>query len=209
MLRPSSPLKGRPEEALKELRHPVRSMRAGAFRGGVVKTPPLRHCGEVPSGSAVRFLGRDEECARIDALIDRVHAHAGRQPSWRGGPGVGKTALLGYAAKRGRSAVVLRATGRQSELEFAYAAMLELLWPEADRVPDLPKPPADVLRAALGIRGRTAGAFNAYAATLAFLALVTEDIRISCSSTTCSGSITRPSRPSCSPRGVWSRTRWE
>jgi DNA-binding CsgD family transcriptional regulator len=124
--------------------------------------------------AAVRLLGRDEECARIDALIDRVHTRRGDNLVVRGEPGIGKTALLDYAAARGGSATVLRATGRQSELELAYASLLELLRPEAGRISELPAPQADVLRAALGMGGETPERFRAYAATLAFLASAAE-----------------------------------
>jgi len=123
----------------------------------------------------VRLFGRDQECARIDALIDRLHARRGDSLILRGEPGIGKTALLDYAAGRAGALVVLSAVGRQSELELAYAALLELLRPLVARIPILPAAQADVLRAALGMGGGTPERFQVYAATLVFLGLVAED----------------------------------
>ncbi len=122
----------------------------------------------------MRLLGREHECARIDALIDRVGARQGDNLVVRGEPGIGKTALLDYAAARASSVLVLRAVGRQTELELAYAAMLELLRPQAARIDELPGHQGDALRAALGIAGGAPGRFHVYAATLAFLALMAE-----------------------------------
>lgn len=46
---------------------------------------------------AVRLLGRDRECAVIDALLADARAGAGGALVVRGEPGIGKSALLGYA----------------------------------------------------------------------------------------------------------------
>ena len=52
----------------------------------------------------------------------------------RGEPGIGKTALLGYAAERAGSMPILRATGIEAEAELAFGGLHALLRPLAGRL---------------------------------------------------------------------------
>ena len=68
-----------------------------------------------------------------------------------GEPGVGKTALLEYAAVQALGCHVARAAGVQSEMELAYAGLHQLCAPMLDRLEQVPEPQADALRTAFGI----------------------------------------------------------
>lgn len=91
--------------------------------------------------------GRQAEQAVIDDLLDRM----GGAIVLRGEPGIGKSALLAYAASRAGGARVLQAVGVEGETELAFAALHRLLLPVLDRVDALPPPQAGALRAAFGL----------------------------------------------------------
>jgi DNA-binding CsgD family transcriptional regulator len=117
------------------------------------------------------LLGRSAECRRIDALLERARGGESAVLVVRGEPGIGKTALLEYAAGAAGEAVVMRARGVESEVELPFAGLHELLRPLLDAVENLPPPQTAALRGALGLA--PAGAAEAHlvgAATLALLA---------------------------------------
>jgi len=89
--------------------------------------------------------------ARIDGLL--AAARAGRSGALvvRGEPGVGKTALLDYAAAAATGTRVLRGTGIESEAELPFAALQLLLRPGLARLDMLPPPQARALRGAFGL----------------------------------------------------------
>jgi DNA-binding CsgD family transcriptional regulator len=95
--------------------------------------------------------GRSAETARIDELL--VAARDGRSGVLviRGEAGVGKTALLDYAAAAGMR--VLRGTGIESEAELPFAALQLLLRPGLGLLDLLPPPQARALRGAFGLAG--------------------------------------------------------
>jgi DNA-binding CsgD family transcriptional regulator len=95
--------------------------------------------------------GRSAEQERIDALL--AAARAGRSGAlvvW-GEAGVGKTALLDYAAGAAGGMRVLRGTGIESEAELPFSALRLLLRPALGRLNDLPGPQAAALRGAFGL----------------------------------------------------------
>jgi len=49
----------------------------------------------------------------------------------RGEPGIGKTALLGYAARAAADFPVARAEGVESEMELPFAALMTVICPPA------------------------------------------------------------------------------
>jgi DNA-binding CsgD family transcriptional regulator/tetratricopeptide (TPR) repeat protein len=96
--------------------------------------------------------GRHAECA----VIDRLLADAGDLRSGalvvRGEVGVGKSALLAYAADRVAGKLrVLQGFGVESESELAFAALQQLARPVLDRVDRLPGPQAAALQGAFGL----------------------------------------------------------
>jgi DNA-binding CsgD family transcriptional regulator len=126
--------------------------------------------------------GRHEECAAIDRLL----ADAGGQRSGalviRGEVGLGKSALLAYAADRAAGRMrVLWGSGVESESELAFAALHQLVRPVLDRLERLPGPQANALRGAFGLataRGRDR--FLIGVGALSLLAEVAEERPLVC-----------------------------
>jgi len=104
------------------------------------------------------LVGREAELATLRALVDPL-PDASRVLVVLGDAGMGKTALLANLAARARQAGmrVLAAAGRESESQFAFAGLHELLRRVLDRVSALPGPQATALRGALGLAPAPAG----------------------------------------------------
>jgi predicted ATPase len=119
------------------------------------------------------LLGRDPELALIDQLVDEVRASMGRTLVVLGEPGIGKSALLEYAAgSASRRIRVLRVTGVEHEAELPYSALHLLLRNVLDRIDVLPGPQAAALRGAFGM-GPASGA-DRFLVGLATLTLLSE-----------------------------------
>ncbi|MCC9312404.1 AAA family ATPase [Kitasatospora sp. RB6PN24] len=97
------------------------------------------------------LYGRAGEQASVDALL--VAARQGRSGVLvlRGEPGIGKSALLEYAAERAEGFRVIRATGVEYEADLPFAGLQLLLNPALDRLPVLPAPQRRALEAAFGL----------------------------------------------------------
>ncbi|MFG1946260.1 AAA family ATPase [Nonomuraea sp. NPDC048826] len=116
------------------------------------------------------LFGREREQIEIDRLLSRVRGGGSGALYLWGDPGIGKTALLDYAADRADRIRVLRITGVEGEAELAYAALHMLLLPALDRIGLLAGPQADALKAALGLAsGSGADRFLIGLATLTLL----------------------------------------
>jgi len=119
--------------------------------------------GGVPGsrGSGVRrrqrpvLLGRDAECASLEAVLAAAGAGESGVLVLCGEAGVGKTALLDHAVGTARGFRVLRAGGVESEMELDFAALHQLCVPLADRLGELPAPQCSALET---VFGRSAGA---------------------------------------------------
>jgi hypothetical protein len=77
-------------------------------------------------GHRVMFRGRGQQCRALDGLLAEVRAGYSRVLVVRGEPGIGKTALLGYAARSAADSQVARAEGVESEMELPFAALHQL-----------------------------------------------------------------------------------
>jgi DNA-binding CsgD family transcriptional regulator len=121
------------------------------------------------------LLGRAVECARIDRLLsEAIAGKSGALLIW-GDPGIGKTALLEYAAGRGDRMTIVRARGVEAETQVPFAGLLELLRPLLGELERLPEPQAVALRGALGLGlAVDADRFIVGAATLSVLASAAE-----------------------------------
>jgi DNA-binding CsgD family transcriptional regulator len=108
----------------------------------------------VTSGRAEGLTDRRSERDTLDRLVAAVRGGQSRALVVRGDPGVGKTALLDYLARRASGCQVARASGVQSEMELAFAGLHQLCAPMIDRAGHLPAPQRDALRTAFG---QTAG----------------------------------------------------
>src|SRR5215510_9239247 len=105
--------------------------------------------------------GRHQECAAVDRLLRAAREGRSEVLVLRGEAGVGKSALLAWAAGRAGEVAggmtVLRAGGVESEVQLPFAALHQLLRPLLDRLGRLPAVQAAALRAALGLAGPPGG----------------------------------------------------
>ncbi len=114
--------------------------------------------------------GRTSECALIDELLARARDSHGGALVVRGEGGIGKTALLDYAASQPMR--LLRGTGVQAESEFAYASAHQLLRPLLPLTGSLPPPQAHAVQVALGMA--PGGPPDRFLVALGFLSLLSE-----------------------------------
>ena len=97
------------------------------------------------------LVGRADECAVLDGLLDAARSGLSETLVLRGEPGVGKTALIDYVVGRAEDFLVVRFTGVKAESALGYAALHRLLTPVLHQVAKLPQPQADALGSALGL----------------------------------------------------------
>jgi DNA-binding CsgD family transcriptional regulator len=98
------------------------------------------------------LANRRMERSALDSLIACARDGMGRALVLRGEPGIGKTALLEYAIESASGFRIARASGTESEMELAYAALHQLCAPMLDRLERLPDPQRDALGVAFGLR---------------------------------------------------------
>lgn len=96
------------------------------------------------------LIGRRDESAILDRLVDAVRAGESRALLIRGEAGVGKTALLDYLAAN-TACRIARTAGIQSEMELAFAGVHQLCLPMLDHLDQLPAPQRTALCIALGM----------------------------------------------------------
>ena len=99
----------------------------------------------------MRLTGRRVERGMLDQFVEAIRAGESRALVISGEPGVGKTALLNYLAEQAAECRVLHATGVQSEMELAFAAVHQLCSPILEEANRLPAPQRDALRTAFGL----------------------------------------------------------
>ena len=96
------------------------------------------------------LLNRNAERAALDNLLEAVRGGRSGVLVLRGEPGIGKTALLDYAAKAAAGLSIAQVSGVESEMELAFAALHHLCAPMLGELDRLPGPQ----RAALGVRAK-------------------------------------------------------
>jgi DNA-binding CsgD family transcriptional regulator len=129
------------------------------------------------------LVGREAERAAVESLCAAARVRSGGALVVRGVAGSGKSTLLTDAAASaategagpGGPLRVLTTSGVESESPLAFAALQRLLWPMRSRVPNLPGPQCDALRAALGEGGVAGDRFLVFLATLSLVADVGEE----------------------------------
>jgi hypothetical protein len=127
------------------------------------------------------LLDRRGERAAVDRVLDQARAGSSAVLVVRGEPGIGKTALLGYAAGRALGFRVVRAWGVESEMELAFAGLHQLCVPMLGRLDQLPGPQRDALAVAFGMReGQAPDRFLVGLAVLSLLAATAEDQPLAC-----------------------------
>ncbi|MFB9471662.1 AAA family ATPase [Nonomuraea salmonea] len=101
------------------------------------------------------LYGRAGEQAAIEDLVNAARTGRSGGLVLRGEPGIGKSALLDWAAEycTGIGVRVLRVTGIEAEADLAFAGLVQLLWPVQEHLDALPPAQAAALRAVLGSGG--------------------------------------------------------
>jgi DNA-binding CsgD family transcriptional regulator len=95
--------------------------------------------------------GRRTECAALDRLLEAARGGHSGVVVVRGEGGIGKTALLGYAAERAEGCRVLQVVGVESEMELPFAGLHQLCVPLLAGLDRLPPPQRDALGTAFGL----------------------------------------------------------
>jgi DNA-binding CsgD family transcriptional regulator len=127
------------------------------------------------------LIGRERECAEIATLLDRARQGRGGSLVIRGESGIGKTALIEYAAGLAHGMTVLRTIGVDAESDLAFAGLFGLVRPVLDHLDQLIDTQARALAGALGLE-RSSGndRFLISAAVLGLLAVAAEERSVLC-----------------------------
>jgi hypothetical protein len=130
---------------------------------------------------ASEFLSRNSEREHLHALLADVRAGHSAALVLRGEAGVGKTALLRFAARQGFGFRTAQIAGVEAEMELAFAGIHQLCAPMLDRLDALPAPQREALRVALGVAtGNPPDRFLISLATLSLLSAVAEERPLLC-----------------------------
>jgi DNA-binding CsgD family transcriptional regulator len=122
------------------------------------------------------LLGRDRERGALDTAMASARTGRSAVLALVGEAGIGKTALLDYAAEHAEGMRILRAQGVESEMNLPFSGLFELLRPTLHLLERIPKPRAAALESALALRPGTSGErFAVGAATLSLLAVFAEE----------------------------------
>ncbi|MET7951653.1 LuxR family transcriptional regulator [Micromonospora sp. NPDC005324] len=129
--------------------------------------------------------GRVPEQDRIAAMLAQAQAGLSAALVLRGGPGIGKTALLDWAAAlappAGGPLRVLRVSAVEFEAELPFAGLSQLLRPGLDHLDRLPEPQRRALACAFGLGGGApADRLLVGLAVLSLLAALAEDGPLLC-----------------------------
>src|SRR5262249_5337718 len=92
------------------------------------------------SGPAPGLVDRQRERVALDGLVQDLRSGRGRALVVRGEAGVGKSALLEYAAGAAPDLRLVRAVGVESEMELVFAGLHQLCAPLLDCLERLPAP---------------------------------------------------------------------
>jgi DNA-binding CsgD family transcriptional regulator len=127
------------------------------------------------------LIGRGAEQGAIDAVLDAARGGLSKAIVVCGDPGMGKTALLGYAAEQAAGFTHLHVAGVEAEASFSFAGIHRLLVPVLDRLPRLPDPQRGALAVAFGVSAEaSADRFLVGLAVLTMLADVAHDGPVLC-----------------------------
>jgi DNA-binding CsgD family transcriptional regulator len=135
----------------------------------------------MPATHGLGFLGRTRERERLDAMLAQVGDGQSAVLVIRGESGIGKTALLRYAARQASSCRTVEIEGVQAEMELPFAAIHRLCAPLFDGLELLAEPQQNALRVALGVSsGDSPDKFLVAVAVLNLLSATAEERPLLC-----------------------------
>ena len=105
----------------------------------------------MPTIGGVGFIGRTHERERLDVMLAQARDGQSAVVVIRGEPGIGKTALLRYAARQASGLRTTEVEGVQAEMELPFAGIHRLCAPMFDGIEVLAEPQQNALRVALGV----------------------------------------------------------
>ena len=127
------------------------------------------------------FVGRTGERDALDGLLARVRGGQSEVLVIRGEAGIGKSALLRYAARQASGFRIVELAGVEGEMELPFAGIHQLCATMLDRVDALPAPQRDALNVSLGLTaGVVPDRLLVGLAVLGLLAAVAEDRPLLC-----------------------------
>jgi len=130
---------------------------------------------------AFDFLDRTAECEQLDRLLAHVREGQSAVLVLRGQAGIGKTALLDYAARQASGFRVAQIAGVEAEMELPFASAHQLCGPMLARLDALPPPQRDALSVAFGLAsGEAPERFLVALAVLSLLSAVAEERPLLC-----------------------------
>src|SRR3954452_5753847 len=112
--------------------------------------PGLMTAGGPPPGG-LELHGRRQERVMLDELIAAARSGRSETLVLRGEAGIGKSALLEYAAESAPDFRVLRVVGVESEMELPFAALHQVCAPLHDWLDRLPGPQRNALATTFGL----------------------------------------------------------
>ena len=163
----------------------------------------------MPADHGFGFLGRTRERERLDEMLAKAREGQSAVLVIRGEPGIGKTALLRYAARQASGLRVAQVAGVQAEMELPFAGDPSLCAPMLDGLEVLAEPQQNALRVALGLSSGDAPTGSWSPSRCSTCSPRPPRSARSCAwSMTRSGSTPPRCRRSDSSRGAWWRNRW-
>jgi DNA-binding CsgD family transcriptional regulator len=134
-----------------------------------------------PGDTRVGLLGRDRELAALDRVLATARAGSSAVLVLRGEAGIGKTALLDYAAGRAVGFRTVGVFGIEAEMELPFASLHQLCAPLLGGLQELPEPQRHALSVAFGLReGEAPDRFLLGLAVLGLLAAAARDRPLAC-----------------------------
>src|SRR3954463_9314277 len=105
----------------------------------------------MPSSRGFGFVGRTSERERLDATLALARDGHSAVLVIRGEPGIGKTALLRYAARQAAGLRTIEVEGVQAGMELGVGGIHQLCSPLFEKLEVLAPPQQNAIEVALGM----------------------------------------------------------
>lgn len=125
--------------------------------------------------------GRTEELATLTTVVESARGGRAAAIVVRGEAGVGKSALVDELTSQNEDVQVLKTRGVESEVDFTFGGLYELLRPAMPRIHRLPPGQASAMRTAFGLEaGAVTEPLLVSAGTLSLIAELAEETPVLC-----------------------------